>query len=64
MRADSGGRLQGDLVAEGLELADVVALGALDVDAAVVEASAEIVEPYGRVGQQVPDDDQEYCVSG
>jgi hypothetical protein len=35
--------LEGDLVAEGFELADVVALGAFSVDAGVVEASAEVV---------------------
>src|SRR5215216_7788378 len=51
VRADSGGGLQGDLVAEGLELADVVALGALSVDAGVVEAGAQVLEPCGRVGQ-------------
>jgi hypothetical protein len=44
MRADSGGGLQGDLVAEGLQLAEVVALGALGTDAGVVEAGAEVVE--------------------
>src|SRR5215216_6910885 len=59
MRADSGGGLQGDLVAEGLQLADVVALGALSVDAGVVEAGAQLLEPCGRVGQQMPDDDQD-----
>src|SRR5829696_2632805 len=59
VRADSGGGLQGDLVAEGLELADVVARGALSVDAGVVEAGAEVLEPCGRVGQQMPDDDQD-----
>jgi hypothetical protein len=36
--------LEGDLVAEGLELADVVALGAFGTDPGVVEASAEVVE--------------------
>jgi hypothetical protein len=36
--------LQGDLVAERLELADVVALGALWVDGGVVEAGAQVVE--------------------
>ena len=54
-----GGGFQGDLVAEGFELADVVALGALRVDPGVVEASAQIVEASGRVGEQVPDDDQD-----
>jgi hypothetical protein len=36
----SGGGLEGDLVAERFELTDVVALGALGVDAGVVEAGA------------------------
>jgi hypothetical protein len=36
--------LEGDLVAEGLQLAEVVALGALGVDAGVVEAGAEVAE--------------------
>jgi hypothetical protein len=49
--------LEGDLVAERLELADVVALGAFGVDAGVVEAGAQVLEPCGRVGQQMPDDD-------
>jgi hypothetical protein len=40
----SGGRLQGDGVAEGLQLADVVALVAVGVDVAVVEVGTEIVE--------------------
>jgi hypothetical protein len=44
MRADSGGGLQGDLVAEGLQLADVVALGAFGTDTGVVEAGAEVLE--------------------
>src|SRR5215207_8558673 len=52
MRADSGGGLQGDPVAEGLELADVVALGAVSVDAGVVEAGPKIVVAGGGVGQQ------------
>src|SRR5215207_1265487 len=55
----SGGGLQGDGVAEGFELADVVALGALGVDAGVVEASTEVVVAQVGVGQQVPDDDQD-----
>src|SRR5437867_3527832 len=59
MRAGSGGGFEGDLVAEGLQLADVVALEALRTDAGVIEAGAQVVEPEGRVGQQVPDDDQD-----
>src|SRR5829696_6416765 len=59
MGAGSGGGLEGDLVAEGFELADVVALGAVGVDAGVVEAGAQVTEAGGGVGQQVPDDDQD-----
>src|SRR5215217_7818298 len=59
VRAVSGGGFEGDLVAEGLQLADVVAPGALSVDAGVVEAGAQVLEPCGRVGQQMPDDDQD-----
>jgi hypothetical protein len=59
LRADTRGGFEGDLVAEGLELADVVAHGAFRTDAGVVEAGAEVVEPEGRVGQQVPDNDQD-----
>src|SRR5215203_6581637 len=57
--AGLGGGLEGDLVAERFELADVVALGALGVDVGVVEAGPQVVEAGGRVGQQVPDDDQD-----
>jgi hypothetical protein len=46
VRADSGGGFEGDLVAEGLGLAEVVALGPLRVEAGVVEAGAQVVEPY------------------
>jgi hypothetical protein len=59
MGAGSGGGFEGDLAAQGLELADVVALGALRVDAGVVEAGAEVTEAGVGVGQQVPDDDQD-----
>ena len=38
--AGSGGGVEGDLVAEGLQLADVVALGAFRTDPGVVEAGA------------------------
>src|SRR5512133_2410110 len=57
--AGSGGGFEGDLVAQGLELADVVALGAVGVDAGVVEAGAEVTEAGAGVDQQVPDDDQD-----
>jgi hypothetical protein len=43
-------------VAQGLQLADVVALATLGVDAGVVEARTEVLVAHGAVGQQVPDD--------
>ena len=49
--AGLGGGLKGDLVAERFELADVVALGALWVDAGVVEAGAQVVEAGVGVGE-------------
>ena len=49
--AGLAGGLKGDLVAERLELADVVALGALWVDAGVVEAGAQVVEAGVGVGE-------------
>ena len=55
----SGGGLQSDPVAEGFEFADVVALLTFWVDARVVVAGAEVVEPGGVVAEQVPDDDQD-----
>src|SRR5215207_8113044 len=60
----SGGRLQGDLVAERLELADEVAGLAALVDAAGVVAGAQVVEAGGGVGEQVPDDDQDGAGDG
>src|SRR5215217_3809613 len=57
--AGLGGGLKGDLVAERLELAEMVALGALGVDAGVVEAGAQVVEAGVGVGEEVPDDDQD-----
>ena len=59
MTAGPGGGLEGDRVAEGLELAEVVALDALSVDAGVVEAGAQVMEVGLWVGQQVPGDDQD-----
>src|SRR5512132_629469 len=53
-----GGGLEGDLVAERFELADMVALGALRVDAGVV-AGAQVVEAGVGVREQVPDDHQD-----
>src|SRR5215217_3010503 len=57
--AGSGGGFEGDLVAQGLQLADVVVFGALGVDVGVVEAGAQVVVAQVGVGQQVPDDDQD-----
>ncbi len=51
--------MQGDLIAERFELADVVALAAFSVDAGVVEAGSQVVEADLGLGQQVPDDDQD-----
>ena len=59
---ESGGGLQGDPVAEGFELANVVALLAFWADTGVVVAGAgagaEVVELDG-FSQQVPDEDQD-----
>ena len=56
---ESGGGLQGDPVAEGFELANVVALLAFWVGTGVVVAGAEVVELGALVAKQVPDDDQD-----
>lgn len=55
----SGGGLEGDVVAEGLECADVVAGGSLGAQAGVVEVGSEVVEAGPGFGEQVPDDDQD-----
>src|SRR5215471_8159616 len=55
----SGGRGEGDGVAEGFELADVAAGLAVLVDSAGVPGGAEGTEPGGAVGEQVPDDHQD-----
>ena len=60
----SGGGLQGDGVAEGFELPDVVAFTAFGVDAGVVKARAEVGEPGGWVAEQVPDDGQDGTADG
>jgi hypothetical protein len=59
LEVGSGGGFEGDLVAEGLEFADVVAGLAGGVDAGVVEARAKIVEGGFVVVEQVPDDDED-----
>src|SRR5512142_1812860 len=60
----SGGLGEGDGVAEGFELADVVAGLAVVVDAAGVVAGAEVVVAGGGVGEQVPDDDHDGAGDG
>src|SRR5215472_12472274 len=62
--AGSGGGLEGDGVAEGFELADVVALAAFGVDAAGVVAGPEVAELGVGVGEQVPGDDQDGAADG
>ena len=49
-----GGLGQGDVEAEGLDLADVVAELAVSVEAGQMVAGAEVGEPGGGVGEQVP----------
>jgi hypothetical protein len=56
--------LQGDGVAEGLELTDQAAGLAAGVDAAGVVVGAQVAEAGGGVGQQVPDDDQDGAGDG
>jgi hypothetical protein len=51
-----GGGFEGDAVAEGFELSDVVALLGVGVDVSVVVVGAELVESGVGVGEQVPDD--------
>src|SRR4029077_913755 len=50
---------QGDVEAERLDLPEVVAELAVGVGAGLVVAGAEVGEPGGGVGEQVPDDDQD-----
>jgi hypothetical protein len=59
MGSGSGRGFEGDLVAQGFELADVAALAAFGADAGVVEVAAEVVVAGAGVGEQVPDDDQQ-----
>jgi len=46
----SGGSFEGDLVAEGFEVLDVVALGAFGAEPGVVEVRAEILELSVGIG--------------
>ena len=59
MGGSSGGRFEGVLVAECLKLAEVGACLALRAEAVAVDVRAEVVVASLRVGQQVPDDDQD-----
>lgn len=55
----SGGGFEGDLVAEGLEFADVVMLLAVEVDPGVVVVGSEVAKVGVVVAEQVPGDDQD-----
>jgi len=55
----SGGGLQSNAVAEGFELADVVAFAAFGVGTGLVVVGTQVVEAGLGVGEQVPDDDQD-----
>ena len=55
----SGGGFEGDAVAHRGELVDVVADLAGRIDAGGVVVGSEVVVARGRVGEQVPDDDQD-----
>ena len=54
----------GDSEAEGLDLPDVVLDLAVDIDAGLVVAGAEVCEPGLGVTEQVPDDDQDGAGDG
>ena len=54
-----GGGFDGDPVAHSRELSDGVAQPAFDGDAVGVVLGAQVAEAGGRVGEQVPDDDQD-----
>ena len=60
----SGGAFEDDRVAEGFELADVLAAKAVGVDAPGVEVRAEVGVAGVGVGEQVPDDDQDGAADG
>ena len=59
-----GGGFEGDLVAEGFELADVGLCAALGVGAFVVEVRAQIGEVGLGVGQEMPDDHEDGAPDG
>ena len=54
-----GGGFEGDLVAHRGELGDVVAQLPFGVDAQHVVVGSEVAEAGCRVGEQVPDDDED-----
>src|SRR5688572_5985573 len=56
--AGSGGGFEGDPVAEGFELADVVAFPGIGVDVSGEVVGAEVGEAGVGISEQVPDDDQ------
>jgi hypothetical protein len=55
---------EGDGESEGFELADVAAGLAAGVGAAGVVAGAEIAEPGGGIGEELPDDHQDGAGDG
>jgi hypothetical protein len=57
-------RVQGELAAEGFELADVVALAAFGVDPGVEEITAQVGEAGGGAGEQMPDDHKQGPADG
>jgi hypothetical protein len=63
-RSMSGGRVQGDAMSERLQLLDEVAGSAVGVDALGVVVGAEVGEPCGGVGEEVPDDDEDRAGGG
>ena len=60
----SGGGFEGDGVAEGFELADVVAGLAAVADAGVVEAGSKVGVARLGIGEQVPGDDEDGSADG
>jgi hypothetical protein len=53
-----GGGFECDLVAEGLELADVMTPLVVGVDPGVVEVRAKVMEGDVWIAEQMPDDDE------
>ena len=59
-----GGRVDGHVQAEGLELAEVGADLALAAGLFVVPAGPEVSEPGGGVREKMPDDDEDGASDG